>query len=86
MLACPGVRQVRHILTHSTGLQHAFPERATLSSVCDWAMVQRVLEEAQPVWAPGTRSSYHYFTFGWLVAAVVERVSGVQFEEASHDG
>lgn len=76
-------RQVRHVLTHSTGLQHAFPERATLERVCDWDNVKRVLEEAKPAWPPGTRASYHYFTYGWLVAAVVEKVTGTTFEEAS---
>lgn len=67
------------MLTHSTGLQHAFPDKATFDKVCDWGEVQRTLEDAQPAWPPGSRASYHYFTFGWLVAAVVERVAGVPF-------
>ncbi|CAN0459555.1 unnamed protein product, partial [Ectocarpus sp. 8 AP-2014] len=67
---------VRHVLTHSTGLQHVFPDKATFDKVCDWGEVQRTLEDAHPAWPPGSRASYHYFTFGWLVAAVVERVAG----------
>ena len=74
--------QVRDILTHSTGLQHAFPDKPTFNNISDWGKMQRVLEEAAPAWPPGSRASYHYFTFGWLVAAVVEKASGVPFEEA----
>ncbi|CAN0464708.1 unnamed protein product, partial [Ectocarpus sp. 12 AP-2014] len=76
---------VRHVLTHSTGLQHAFPDKATFDKVCDWGEVQRTLEEAHPAWPPGSRASYHYFTFGWLVAAVVERVAGVPFGKFVRD-
>ncbi|CAN0474424.1 unnamed protein product, partial [Discosporangium mesarthrocarpum] len=74
--------QVRHVLTHSTGLQHALPDAPTFDVLCDWGTVTRMLEGARPTWPPGSRSSYHYFTFGWLVAAIVERVSGgVKFAE-----
>ncbi|CAM9980398.1 unnamed protein product [Pylaiella littoralis] len=73
---------VRHVLTHTTGLQHAFPDKATFDRICDWEETKKVLEEAEPAWSPGSRASYHYFTFGWLVAAVVEKASGVPFGQA----
>lgn len=73
--------QISHVLTHSTGLQHVFPDRPTFDTVCDWDNVRSVMEEAKPAWPPGSRASYHYFTFGWLVAAIVEKVSGVPFAE-----
>lgn len=75
--------QVRHVLTHTTGLQHAFPDEATFDSFCDWEEMQEMLVEAKPAWPPGTRAAYHYFTFGWLVAAIVERASGIPFEKVS---
>ncbi|CAM9245435.1 unnamed protein product [Scytosiphon promiscuus] len=81
--ACNGkeTTTVRHVLTHSTGLQHAFPDKATFDKFCDWDETKKMLEEAEPAWPPGFRASYHYFTFGWLVAAVVEKASGVPFEK-----
>lgn len=73
--------QVRHVLTHSTGLHHAFPDMATFDSVCDWEAMRTMLEEAKPAWRPGSRASYHYYTFGWLVAGIVEKASGKSFGE-----
>ncbi len=75
--------QVRHVLTHTTGLQHAFPAKATFDKFCDWEATQKMLEAAKPAWPPGTRASYHYFTFGWLVAALVEKASGVPFGQVT---
>lgn len=69
------------MLTHSTGLQHTFPDKASFDKFCDWGETKKLLEEAEPAWPPGFRASYHYFTYGWLVAAVVEKASGVSFEK-----
>ncbi|CAM9995566.1 unnamed protein product [Choristocarpus tenellus] len=72
---------VRHVLTHSTGLQHAFPDSPTFDNLCDWESMMATLEGTPPAWPPGSRSSYHYFTFGWLTAGVVEHVSGMTFPQ-----
>lgn len=72
---------LRHILTHSTGLQHAMPSSPNPERLCDWKLIQQCLEEAVPVWTPGEKSTYHYFTFGWLVAACVERLAKMPFAE-----
>jgi aarF domain-containing kinase len=37
------------------------------------------------LWPPGTRSAYHYFTFGWLVGGCVEKISGKKFSEFFRD-
>lgn len=74
------------MLTHTTGLQHAFPAKATFDKLCDWEATQKMLEAARPAWPPGTRASYHYFTFGWLVAALVEKASGIPFGKVSDSG
>jgi CubicO group peptidase (beta-lactamase class C family) len=47
---------LRHILTHASGLQHAFPEAATLDDFCSWTGMMAVIEQATPVWPPGSRS------------------------------
>jgi len=66
---------LRHVLTHSTGLQHAIPDKPTFDDLCDWKKIQKTFEEAKPIWEPGTRCSYHYFSYGWLLAAVIERAT-----------
>ncbi|CAM9148777.1 unnamed protein product, partial [Heterosigma akashiwo] len=73
---------VRHALTHRAGLQHALLDAPTFDDLCDWPKVRAALEEAAPVWEPGSRCSYHYFTFGWLLAGVVEGASGLPLAEA----
>ncbi|CAM9259329.1 unnamed protein product, partial [Phaeothamnion confervicola] len=67
---------VRHVLTHSTGLQHALPAAPSVEALADWPGMLQVLEEAEPLWPPGTKSCYHYFTFGWLVGGIVEKDAG----------
>jgi CubicO group peptidase (beta-lactamase class C family) len=47
---------LRHILTHASGLQHAFPEAAKLDDFCSWSGMMTVIEQATPVWPPGSRS------------------------------
>ncbi|KAG5186168.1 beta-lactamase/transpeptidase-like protein [Tribonema minus] len=76
-----GATTLRHVLTHATGLQHALPRDANLRVLCDWRAVLAALEDAAPVWPPGTRSAYHYFNFGFLAGACVEKLSGMPFGE-----
>jgi CubicO group peptidase (beta-lactamase class C family)/tRNA A-37 threonylcarbamoyl transferase component Bud32 len=70
---------IRHILTHSCGLQHVFA--GGLDDFVNWDKMLHLLEEATPLWPPGKRSSYHYFTYGWLVGGCVERLSGSKFSD-----
>jgi len=76
---------VHHVLTHSTGLQHALPSQPTFDDLCDWSKVQKALEDATPIWEPGSRCSYHYFSFGWLLAAVIERVTKKPLDEVMQE-
>ncbi|CAM9137838.1 unnamed protein product [Chrysoparadoxa australica] len=65
-----------HILLHQDGLQFVLPEEPTFSNLGDWDAMLKLLEEATPSWHPGTKTSYHYLTYGWLVGACVEKISG----------
>jgi CubicO group peptidase (beta-lactamase class C family) len=64
-----------HILSHQAGLP-GFAEPTTGEDQYDWQSCCAKLARQKPVWAPGTASSYHAMTFGWLAGEVVRRVAG----------
>jgi CubicO group peptidase (beta-lactamase class C family) len=68
---------LRHILTHRAGIP-AIPDdvRVDLDLLSDpWHLV-RLLCDTRPVSAPGRRLAYHALTGGYIVGAVVERITG----------
>jgi CubicO group peptidase (beta-lactamase class C family) len=68
---------LRHILTHRAGIP-AIPDdvKVDLDLLSDpWRVVQ-LLCDARPVSVPGRRLAYHALTGGFIVGAVVERVTG----------
>ncbi|WDF43846.1 serine hydrolase [Streptomyces sp. T12] len=67
---------VRHLLSHRAGLS-GLREPHSLQQLCDWELTTQRLAAMEPWWAPGTRSGYHAFTYGFLVGEVVRRVSGL---------
>ena len=65
----------RMMLDHTSALP-AIREKLKPDCLLDWDyMVEKLAGEA-PFWQPGTRSSYHAVTFGYLVGGVVRRASG----------
>ena len=66
---------VRHLLSHRAGL-NAFARPIAREDVYAWHPACTALAEAAPWWTPGSRSSYHSLTFGFLVGEVIRRVSG----------
>lgn len=80
---------VRQLLSHSAGLTE-IPDYEDLISLdgeglTEIAEIRRRLAAAKPNWEPGTRVGYHGATIGYLMGALVERISGralgVFFEE-----
>jgi CubicO group peptidase (beta-lactamase class C family) len=69
---------MRHILTHRAGIP-AIPKdtRVDLDLIADPWRVVRMLCDAHPVSPPGRRLAYHALTGGYIVAAVVERITGM---------
>lgn len=66
---------VRMLLDHTAGVP-GWREPLKDMGCTDWDyMVERIAAEA-PFWEPGTRTSYHMFSFGWLVGELVRRISG----------
>jgi CubicO group peptidase (beta-lactamase class C family) len=66
---------IAQMLSHQAGLP-GFVEPTSVADQCDWEGCTAKLARQKPVWAPGTATSYHAMTHGWLAGEVVRRVSG----------
>ncbi|MEV5848617.1 serine hydrolase domain-containing protein [Streptomyces sp. NPDC051985] len=71
---------VRHVLAHSSGVVGLSDPAALLkfdgTGFDDHDAIAAQLAAAEPAWTPGTKSSYHALTFGWLVGELVRRITG----------
>src|SRR5579871_7043003 len=73
-----------HVMSHQAGLP-GFVEPTRVEDQLDWDSCCEKLARQKPAWPPGTASSYHAMTSGWLAGEVVRRVSGRRFGEYVHD-
>lgn len=64
------------VMSHQAGLP-GFVEPTRLEDLYDWAGCIAKLERQAPAWPPGTETSYHAMTFGFLAGEIVRRVSGM---------
>ncbi|CAD5219204.1 unnamed protein product [Bursaphelenchus okinawaensis] len=64
---------IQDILTHQAGLPY-LNSTIQLEDVVSRNKIFKIIEEAKPIWVPGTASGYHALTFGWLVEGIVEHV------------
>ena len=67
-----GAATVRDALTHRTGIP-LMPAGVTPEQMCNWDWMIDQLAKMEPVFAPGTTSAYHSYTFGWIIAECVRR-------------
>jgi CubicO group peptidase (beta-lactamase class C family) len=68
-----------HFLTHTSGLP-GFPSWSGIRAADygDRDRCIRALEQATPLWEPGTtRGLYHGMTYGFLVSEVMRRITGI---------
>jgi CubicO group peptidase (beta-lactamase class C family) len=68
---------LRHILTHRAGIP-AIPAgmRVDLDLISDPHRLVELLCDTRPVSPPGRRLAYHALTGGYIIGAVVERITG----------
>jgi CubicO group peptidase (beta-lactamase class C family) len=66
---------LRQALSHTAGIPH-MPYSRDVSEVCDWDLMCRKIADLQPLWEPGTRTSYHAITFSWIVGETARRIDG----------
>ena len=67
---------LRHILTHRAGIPAIPSVDVDLDLIADPARVVALLCASRPVSTPGRRLAYHALTGGYILGAVVERVTG----------
>jgi CubicO group peptidase (beta-lactamase class C family) len=65
---------IAQLMSHQAGL-NGFAEPTSTTDMYDWNGCTAKLARQKPAWEPGTASSYHAMTYGWLAGEVVRRVS-----------
>ncbi|MBP8242450.1 MAG: beta-lactamase family protein, partial [Thermoflexales bacterium] len=66
---------IRQALCHQAGLPH-FPPGVTWEQFLDLGWMRHWIEQAEPLWAPGTMTGYHAITFGNILGEVIRRIDG----------
>ena len=71
---------VRHVLSHTSGVT-TVPHYLDLlrPDGTGWDQESEILRRiaaATPLWQPGTKSTYHALTYGWMLDELVRRVTG----------
>ncbi|KRB52661.1 serine hydrolase [Phenylobacterium sp. Root700] len=70
-----GEATVGQALSHQIGL-NGFAEETTVEDFGDWDLVTGRLARQAPFWPPGTDTSYHAMTYGFLAGEIARRVTG----------
>jgi CubicO group peptidase (beta-lactamase class C family) len=70
-----GRATVRDGLTHRLGIPQD-PSGFRMEMAEDWEAICAAIADMEPLWEPGSRTSYHPLTFGWVLGEVVRRVDG----------
>jgi CubicO group peptidase (beta-lactamase class C family) len=63
---------VAQVLEHRTGMPQ-MPDGVTPEIMCDWAAMTGLLADLEPLYPPGSRSTYQAMNYGWLLGEVVRR-------------
>ncbi|MGA5407285.1 serine hydrolase domain-containing protein [Streptomyces lavendulocolor] len=66
---------VRHLLSHQAGVP-ALDRPLTPAGAADLAAAADAVASQAPAWEPGTEHGYHPHTYGFLLGALVQRVTG----------
>ena len=66
---------VKMFLNHTAGLP-AIKEPVPADAYHDWALITKILEDAELWWEPGTDQGYHGLTKGFLCGEILRRVTG----------
>jgi CubicO group peptidase (beta-lactamase class C family) len=75
---------VRHGLQHTAGVPGIGPS-TTSPQVCDWDLICARIASSEPWWEPGTKTGYHAYTFGFILAEVIRRATGKPLADALRD-
>lgn len=67
---------IRHVLNHRAGLPLVPAEKFDLDMLLDHDAIVRFLCECPPTTVPGRKLAYHALTGGFILAEIIQRVSG----------
>jgi CubicO group peptidase (beta-lactamase class C family) len=69
-----GKATIRDALSHKAGVPRI--DGQTPDLVCDWDRMCATIADAVPLFEPGTKTSYHSWTFGYILGEVLRRIDG----------
>jgi len=72
---------LRHVLTHRAGIPRIPSQFADVGLLDRPEEILALLCDQRPTWAPGRRLAYHAISGGYVLGAVIERVSGMPLRE-----
>jgi len=72
---------IRHVLSHRAGIPNVPPEAMQLDQLADPEGIVRILCALRLSGRPGRQLAYHAITGGFILGALVERVTGMTIRE-----
>jgi CubicO group peptidase (beta-lactamase class C family) len=75
---------VRQLMCHEAGMHRIRGVVPDAFALTDWDATCDALAAQPPAWPAGTRNGYHGITYGFLVGAIIERVSGKRLNDFLH--
>ncbi len=72
---------LRHVLTHRAGIPRIPPQLADPNLLGRPGDILALLCDQSPDWRPGRRLGYHALTGGYVLGAVIERVTGKDVQQ-----
>jgi CubicO group peptidase (beta-lactamase class C family) len=76
---------LRHVLTHRAGVPRIPPELADPNLLAHPEQILSLLCEQSPSWRPGRKLGYHALTGGFLLGAIIERITGKSLRQVLDD-
>lgn len=76
---------LRHVLTHRGGIPNIPPKFADVGLLERPDEILSLIAQQKPRWRPGRRLAYHALTGGFVLGAIVERVTGKPLREVMRD-
>lgn len=76
---------IRHVLTHRSGIPSVSGPGDKLDLLLDPKRIVDTLCAAEPTWAPGRRLAYHAVSGGFVLAEIIQRVTGRDVRQFLHD-
>jgi CubicO group peptidase (beta-lactamase class C family) len=76
---------IEHVLSHRAGVPNMPPEAFDLDRIGDRAALLQPIIDAKPQTRPGKLLSYHAVSGGFILAEVIERVTGMDVREVLAD-